>query len=376
MTRLRTSPRSYSSRTLKVLWGRAAGRCAMRECRIELLVDDSAYDPVVIIGDIAHVEASSNAGPRGKTRKALVARDEYGNLILLCKNCHGRIDGQKRKFTVDKLQEIKAEHEAWVRASLPERGRSRQPWTVIVLEGVHPIDLERAVSALHPDHPEKAPQVFTVHPDRENWQQLRNRLASSVQEVLEQSDPFSKRFAVFPLAPVSACVALGFYLTDRPRVGLFQYHRHAQSWAWAPTANHSSEERIVGLPITVNRKRGDVIVCFEISAAIQKAQVREVGQNVIGTVRLQVPTPSTEWLRAPEQLDTFGQKTHELFEKLMHRFPAATCWHLLVAAPAPAAVKIGQTLNPSMIPPVQLYEFSRSETPPYSPSVRLEGGTQ
>jgi hypothetical protein len=31
--------RNYSPRILKLLWGRAAGRCAMPECRVELFVD-------------------------------------------------------------------------------------------------------------------------------------------------------------------------------------------------------------------------------------------------------------------------------------------------------------------------------------------------
>ena len=40
--------------------GIRAGRCAFSECRKELFVDDSDIDPIVIIGDIAHVEASSD----------------------------------------------------------------------------------------------------------------------------------------------------------------------------------------------------------------------------------------------------------------------------------------------------------------------------
>jgi len=57
-----SSPRSYSDRTLKILWGRAAGRCAVPNCRIEVLVDATDHDPIVVIGDIAHIEGSSSAG--------------------------------------------------------------------------------------------------------------------------------------------------------------------------------------------------------------------------------------------------------------------------------------------------------------------------
>ena len=74
--------RSYSDRTLKLLWGRAAGRCAVASCRIELTIDATDYDPIVFIGDVAHMVAASSGGPRADegTREA---RNDYENLILL-----------------------------------------------------------------------------------------------------------------------------------------------------------------------------------------------------------------------------------------------------------------------------------------------------
>ena len=373
MTRPRATARRYSNRTIKILWGRAAGRCAMPECRIELFLDDSAHDPIVIIGDIAHVEASSDHGPRGNLTRASWRRDKYENLILLCKNCHARIDGQTKKFSEEAIHRIKSDHEAWVRASLPERGLSRTGWTVLLLQGGHPIDAQQTVSTLRPDYPENSPHIVQVCPGREDWQQVRNRIASSVQVMFERNDPFNQRFAIFPLAPVSACVTLGFCLTDRPRVKLFQYHRHSQSWDWGVSRQTGYDAKIMGLPGRANRRRGELILRFELSAAIQKAQLRGVGRNVIGTVRLRVPQPSTSWLRAADQLDSLGEKAHELFQDILRKYPNATRWHLLVATPAPAAVKIGQAMNPSMIPPVQLYEFNRGTTPAYVPSIRLGG---
>ena len=367
----RKSARRYSSHTLKMLWGRAAGRCSMPECRIELLLDDSSHDPTVIIGDIAHVAASSDTGPRGATAKIADARDEYSNLILLCKNCHARIDGQSRKFTVGAINTIKTEHEAWVRTSLPERGKSRHPWTTVLLQGSYPIDPVRVISALRPDQADKAPHILTVRPDRQSWLQVRDQLASSVLNILDDADSFDRRFAVFPLAPVSACIALGFNLTDRPRVKLFQYHRHIQSWDWSATSPRPITPLTIKWPRTTSRKRGQVIICFEVSSVISKDHVQGVGRNLLGVVRMRVSKPSTGWLRKFEQIESFGRQVHELFEGILRRFPSANCWHLLVAAPAPVAVRIGQAMNPSIIPPVQLYEFHRAAVTAYAPSILL-----
>jgi hypothetical protein len=365
------SPRRYSPRTLKMLWGRAAGRCAMPDCRVELILDDSAYDPIAVIGEIAHVGASSDAGPRPSALRNLSARDEYNNLILLCRNCHAKIDGQPRRYSVEALHKLKADHEAWVRASLPERGRSPEPWKVVILEGAHPVDLHRVTQALGPDQIDGDPHVLRVCPDQDSWAAIQDQTCSFVQDLLNRPDRFGIRLAVFPLAPISACLLLGHFLADRPHVRLFQYHRHRQSWEWEPGADASTSLRAIGIPRTRTRRAGQVIVRLEVSATVHSGAVRRVCRDAMADVRLQVAQPSTGWLRAREQLDSLGQQAHELFELLRQRLPRACTWHLLVAAPAPVAVRIGQALNPTMIPRVQLYEFHRASG--YVPSVQLGG---
>lgn len=343
----------------------------MPECRIELLLDDSSYDPIVIFGDIAHIAPSSLAGPRGTVAKEIGKRDEYRNLILLCKNCHARIDGHSKKFTVEFISKIKKEHEAWVRVSLPEQQKSRHIWTTILLQGAHPIDPACALTALRPELSDKAKHILTVRPDKYSWQHVLNVLGKSVHEILDNTDSFERRFAVFPLAPVSACVALGYFLTDRPRVKLFQYHRHRQSWDWSRTSSTTNGRITVKWPKTSSRKRGQLVICVEISGLISNDQIEGVGSDLLGIVRIKVLRPSTDWLQKSDQIDSFGREVHNLFEDIIRRFPSASQWHLLVAAPAPIGVRIGQAMNPSVTPPVQLYEFQRGAIPPYSKSVVL-----
>src|SRR5439155_13774406 len=61
--RIVKTSRSYSHRTLKLLWGRAGSRCAMPECRVELFAEATDYDPTVVIGEFAHVTAAADDGP-------------------------------------------------------------------------------------------------------------------------------------------------------------------------------------------------------------------------------------------------------------------------------------------------------------------------
>ena len=54
---------SISLKTHKMLWGRAASRCAF--CRRELVMDASQTDDESLVGDACHIVAQSAGGPRG-----------------------------------------------------------------------------------------------------------------------------------------------------------------------------------------------------------------------------------------------------------------------------------------------------------------------
>jgi hypothetical protein len=373
MRRHKTSPRRYDARTLKILWGRAAGRCAIPECRIDLFAEATKHDPIVPIGDIAHIEAASNKGPRANRMACAKDRDQYKNLILLCKNCHARLDGQKNTNTVDVIRKLKADHEAWVRASLPERGKSTTGWKVVLLQGAHPIDADQVEAALSPDFQKGKPLLITANPSDGDWNTLLRQMTQKVQALLRDGDSFDRRFAVFPLAPVSACLALGYLLTNRPRVRLFQFHRHVPSWQWPAIRTVARDLKVRGLPARPKKGRGHVVVCFNLSASIQSNHIAPVRRGAIGVVHVLARDPSTAWLCASAQLDELGSLSSGLFESLMRKFPNASGWHILYAGPAPGAVKIGQQLNPTMTPLVHLYEFCASDDPKYQASTILRG---
>jgi len=368
------SGRNYSDRTLKILWGRAAGRCAVPICRMELFAEATEHDPIVTIGDIAHIEAASDAGPRANTAKAKKERDEYDNLILLCLTCHRRLDGQKNSNSVERIKKLRTDHEAWVRNSLPERGKSTTGWSVILLQGAHPFDLEPAVSALVPDFPSGKPLVIKADLAQEPWSVIQTRLEWEVTRLLAAGDPFDFRLAIFPLAPVSACVALGYYLTDRPRARLFKYYADAHSWAWpdvAPGPQEAQAISVTGLPEGVMDALGDLALCFHLSAAITDRALADTGRSFLGRVNVTVPSPSTSWLCRQDQLRELARTARGVFETCGSRFPNAGMWHLFFAGPAPGAVAVGQQLNPTMCPPVQLYEYRRDRTAAYQESIIL-----
>jgi hypothetical protein len=361
--------RSYTDRTLKLLWGRAAGRCAMTDCRIDVFADATDYDPIVVIGEIAHVAAAGEQGPRASMVMTAADKNAYENLILLCRNCHGRVDGQPHFYSVARLLDIKQAHEVWVRASLPERGGSHTGWSVLVLRGNHPLDMGTIEAALSPDFVVGAPQVLSV-PMESDWPEADKRIAATARALLAGDDTFDKRIAVFPIAPVSACLALGYHLTSRPQVRLYQHHRDEQTWAWPRRALPPDDIRVTGLEGDSNDAKA-VTFAFHFSAAITDEVLVEAGALLDCRVDIGVDIPSTTWLQHPEQMMRAVAATRGAFEGAMRLYPRASRWHLFYAGPAPLAIAIGQQINPTMYPPVQLYEYRHKEVPRYRPSILL-----
>lgn len=360
------SPRYYDQQTVKLLWGRAAGRCAMANCRVELFVTEEDYDPICVIGEMGHIAASSNAGPRANIELAARDRDKYENLILLCRNCHRKVDTLKRSFPEVRLLEIKAEHEAWVRTALPERGFTNLQWKVLRLQGDFPFDPTTIAEALSPDQ-EAGVTMISVSATRGSSVSIQENLQAQIYAMTENSDPVASRVAVFPLAPVSACVYAGYLLTNRINVRGFQYHRDDATWAW-PKTPHTVTMPSVEESVKSALPNAEIFFLFELTAPIDALEILEATGGDRAVYRCSVPDRSTGWLKSKAQLDELARKAREMFEGAAIYYPDSPRWHILYAGPAPGGLVVGQQLNPTMIPKVQLYEFQR---PRHIPSITI-----
>lgn len=106
---------------VKLLWGRAANRCAI--CRIEL--SQVASSKAFPLGEQAHIVAESKNGPRGNSILSLAERNSYANIILLCPTHHTIIDKDISSWPVEKLHLKKSNHELWVQNTLSESADPR-----------------------------------------------------------------------------------------------------------------------------------------------------------------------------------------------------------------------------------------------------------
>lgn len=98
---------SPSTKTIKALFAFSQNECAFPRC------DDHIVDPStkVTLGEIAHIEARNEGGPRFNGEQTEAERHGLGNLILLCEKHHKIVDADPGLYTIDVLKQMKADHE-------------------------------------------------------------------------------------------------------------------------------------------------------------------------------------------------------------------------------------------------------------------------
>ncbi len=106
------SRQNVPSGLIKVLWARSGGRCAI--CKKEIIMECTNNSPVPI-GETAHIEGLRPNSPRYNPNMTDEERNSYENLIVVCPTCHTKIDKDPNYYTVERLRQIKREHEEWVK---------------------------------------------------------------------------------------------------------------------------------------------------------------------------------------------------------------------------------------------------------------------
>jgi hypothetical protein len=109
---------SASYPTKLLLAFRSGDHCALPQCSRALTVDSPSGTNPVIIGVAAHIAGENPSAARYNATMTDEQRDDYTNLIYLCGDHHTQIDKQAADFPVNKLLQLKIDHELKVRNAM------------------------------------------------------------------------------------------------------------------------------------------------------------------------------------------------------------------------------------------------------------------
>ena len=102
-----------SERVKKIVFGRCGNRCSFPGCN-QVIAFKENFSDYANVGELAHIEGNKPGEARYDSNQSDHERNSADNLILLCGTHHKLIDDQEDKYPVEKLIEIKENHEKWV----------------------------------------------------------------------------------------------------------------------------------------------------------------------------------------------------------------------------------------------------------------------
>lgn len=114
---------AVTARNKRVVWALSGARCAV--CKKPLVQQADEAGAYSFVGDVAHIYATRDGGPRANASLAAAERDHPDNLFLLCLDHHKIVDDHPKIYTAEKLVELRDNHLCWVCGKL-ENGI---PWT-------------------------------------------------------------------------------------------------------------------------------------------------------------------------------------------------------------------------------------------------------
>lgn len=363
-------PREVTTRHISpviqaMLWGRAAGRCEFAGCN-KPLWKSAVTQEQVNIGQKAHIYAFSSEGPRGNRGIAKEQLNDLANLMLVCHQCHEKIDNAKDggRYTVAVLQGMKAAHERRVELIT---GIGTDKGSTVLLYGANvgahssPLKFTDAARALFPERypaSDRAIELGLVNSAAQDrdvafWavesKNLRTLFERRVRERLASGE--IAHLSIFALAPQPLLVLLGTLLTDIPRADVFQLHREPAGWGW-PIGMAFPPYEVREPPLGP----GQPVLVLALSATITEDRVTcVIGPDArIWTVT--IAGPNNDFTKSWDQLRAFRALLRPLLDRIKARHGQRSLLHIFPAASVSVAVELGRLRMPKADMPWRIYD--------------------
>ncbi|WP_407572392.1 SAVED domain-containing protein [Deinococcus altitudinis] len=370
----RTNRKDIPKQVINELWARAAGRCEFHGCN-ELLYRDALTGQRHNGATIAHIVAYSPEGPRGHPTRSVELECDIENIMLTCKLHGSLIDNLNHVdfYTEETLKGYKIQHET--RIIQATAAVDDQKTSLLLIQGR--INGEKSfirdgevASAIRPRWPgsEKNTTIdlndHVLGEDHQAyWETCTAQIKDSVDSLLRKRTGYSppQHLSVFALAPIPLLTFLGFKLTSRIDLDLFQHRRHKPSEKWCWDAENTGPENVLKIrhPGEWPEDTRDVAIMVSMTSLIDPdAVTRAVGVSHV-QFELRAPKPGPDFLKFRSQISDFQAEMMDILTIIRDRFRRVERLHFFLATPAPIAIKAGQCLIEKADSEVLIYEYKK-----------------
>ena len=364
------------------LWARAAGRCQFDGCN-RILYKSPVTQERVNISEKAHVYSFSKNGPRGWgpfiTNKEEL--NEISNLMLVCHDCHKKIDQDKEghRYPATLLLPWKSEHERRVEIVTqicPDKKSQVVFYGAKIHEETSPIRSNDAHEAMFPNRYPSGERPISLsmscsHEDNSDdyWRteekHLRNVFNREIRPRIEEDNPC--HFSLFSLAPQPLLILQGTLFTDKTPVDVYQLHREPQTWKW--------QKHPEGFAFCVKHPQNtghNPALVISLSDRIDYSRVHAVLGKEVCIWEITLENPHNDFLKSEAQLSMFRESIRKIIVDIKKKHGHESPLHIFPAMPVSCAVELGRTRMPKADMPWIIYD-QNNKVGGFIEALRIQG---
>lgn len=355
------------------LWVAAGGRCEFRGC-CKPVGRDFLTLARGTTAEYAHIIADSPAGARGIPGESERLAADLSNLMLLCYECHGRIDrdGQANAYSGNELRAMKREHEARIELIYSATGVTKSlPILMSFPVGTHVPTLD--VGQIHRAMLENSgytlfPAERHIHIDRSDfdvlddspdfWRQAERAVTGLYNqrirpELVARNGATHLTIAAF--APIPMLLKLGALVGDKTQATVLDLPGERWLWDTRPDCPELQfkYDKSTALPREV--------------AAVVSISNRGVHPEADTVVEFQAIEPNRGIIRKEAHLMEFRREFNAFLMQLVRA--GVRVLHLYPVTPISASVEIGRMLLPKTFEEIHVWEW---QAPVWKRAIQLK----
>lgn len=347
----------------RTLWGISAGRCEFEGCNCFL-----GINPITMetgnYGEKAHIEAVSKGGARYREVMDVTELNSTDNLMLMCAKCHKTIDDNPENYPVERLREMKKNHENrvyWM-TKYDDVQKSYMIGYFANIKSYQPeFDNTLFCKALVSD--KKIPSERYINligssnmpfsdGTKEFYLIQEKQIEQAMERVINQCIHENENISIFALAPIPLLIKLGQKISDIANVSVFQCHRKEEKWSW-DKENKDVVNFITQVPERVNQKR--VAINISLSADIIDSRIKDrVGE--ISTYKITIENPNRLFVTNKGIIDAYIKTFRNCMEKIKSDNPGIEEVLVFPAMPNSLAIRTGMDYMPKCDPVLIIYD--------------------
>lgn len=371
--------KNIPQKTKIALVAKSGGICEFLGCN-ENLFEDDVTKTQINFSEMAHIIASSPKGTRGDEELSPKLQIEESNIMLLCPKHHKMVDEDGKKYSKEKLTEMKVKHEKYIK-KLKNIKKDRGVVVVIYRANVSnriytftPDDID--MSLYKQDYYEQERICFSGCIYDEGEEDYYNQ---EVQYLKQQYDIHIKqrqkdeaicnKYLLYAFAPQPLLIYIGMLFSDISNVEVQQLQRlPIREWYLISNAKNSKIEYKIYEPQEIKSKK--IALNLSITANISDDRIKETLGEDVDIWKIESNIHGNDIIKNKSDIDAYRKVIFTVYEDIKDKYGRNCEINIFPAMPIAIAVETGRVWMKKSHPKLIIYDEKNG----FKKCLEIEGG--